>query len=80
MKDISERHIFLTYCPDSLRIFSPSGGICRVTYTRWRVDISLWTLLVTPSLMLRGATAIFWSRRSAMRLPHIAKEEQAFGR
>lgn len=64
-----------THCPDSRRIFRPSGGICRVTYTRGRVDMSLWMLLVWPPVIFSGETAILWSRRSATRLHHIARKE-----
>lgn len=65
----------MTHCPDSRRIFRPSGGICRVMYTRGRVDISLCTMLVNPPVIFKEVTATCWSRRSAIRLHHIAKAE-----
>lgn len=65
-------HNSFTHFPDSRRIFKPSGGICRVTYTRGKVDISLCELLVRPSAIFSWETEICWSRRSAIRLHHIA--------
>lgn len=67
----------MTHCPDSRRIFRPSGGICRVTYTRCKVDIFLCTFPVR--VIFKGATAIRWSPRSAIRLHHIARREWICG-
>lgn len=63
-----------THFPDSRRTFKPSGGICRVTYTRGKVDISFCVVLVRPSAIFSWETEICWSRRSAVRPRHIAMD------